>query len=78
MIVEGAKDETPRWLCCKICVRLFFMKHFYDAFFGEDLPDGIPQREIRVQQRHDDLGRRYDEFHNVKNENRHLQRNLNL
>ena len=54
------------------------MKHFYDAFFAEDLPDGIPQREIRVQQRHDDLGRRYDELHNVKNENRHLRRKVNL
>ena len=61
MVLENAKDEPPRFKCCKVCLRKFFMQTFYDKIFGNmgavKSADEESHQDIeeRLKMKHSDL-----------------------
>ena len=65
MRLENAKDEPPRFNCCKVCVRKFFMQAKYDQLFMGGTVDGKPtqllsEMDEKIKMKHIDLRLRFE------------------
>ena len=71
MVIENAKDETPRSRCCKVCLRKFFMQASYDRLFGKfgQVKTAMGDEthadvEERLKMKHSDLKLRFEAVQN--------------